>query len=194
MRCRHDEAGALAAARRRALVSGIDVRVQQTDGDRPRHRSACNVAISASRADSSSGSSTRRWRRAVRGCRTSAPARPAVVDPARGSCKNSRRVCRPIRSTSSNPAVATSATRAPLRSSTALVATVEPCTISSGVPCVASSASPVRIAREGSSGVDRFFVRDESIAGKQHQVSKGAASIHANSHHVSYGLRRLRCQ
>ena len=70
------------------------------------------------------------------------------------------RVCRASSSRSSKPAVVTSAVRAPLRSSSALVATVVPCT-STVSRCVhppsrhaPRSTSPCRMDREGSSGVD----------------------------------------
>src|SRR5438477_3264354 len=65
----------------------------------------------------------------------------------------SGRSWRPISSTSSNPAVVTSVTRAPFRSRSAFVATVEPCRtlVPRSAPARASAAST---AAAGSRGVD----------------------------------------
>ena len=56
--------------------------------------------------------------------------------------------------TSSKPAVVTSAVRAPLRSSSALVATVDPWITSARRPA-AACASPARITLAGDRGFDR---------------------------------------
>src|SRR5262252_6626256 len=65
----------------------------------------------------------------------------------------SGRSCRPISSTSSKPSVVTSVTRAPFRSSSAFVATVEPCRTRVPRPAPAR-ASPASTACAGSCGVD----------------------------------------
>src|SRR5439155_11214414 len=63
------------------------------------------------------------------------------------------RCCRPISSTSSKPAVVTRVTRAPFRSSSAFVATVEPCRTRVPRPHRAR-ASAASTAAAGSPGVD----------------------------------------
>ena len=68
------------------------------------------------------------------------------------SAYNSGRACRPMTSVSRKPRVVISAQRAPLRVSSVLVDTVEPCTTSCGRH--PRSASPSRTARPGSSGVE----------------------------------------
>ena len=69
---------------------------------------------------------------------------------------NRGRAWRPISITSSNPAVVISATRAPLRCSSALVPTVVPCkSVNPAATPIFWSASAM--ARDGSSGVENTF-------------------------------------
>ena len=91
------------------------------------------------------------------------------------------------------PAVATSATRAPLRSSTALVATVDPCTT--------RRPSPLRTVprrRQGSPATDRRrraqFVDDEAVRPEPHEVGERPACVDPEPKHgriVLSGRRRL---
>ena len=100
------------------------------------------------------------------------------------------RVCRPMASTSRKPRVVISAVRAPLRSMMAFVATVEPWTRSrvaggrtSEVGPRVSSASPSRMARAGSSGVEGACRRDGAVIGDEEEVGEGTAGVHAEDGH-----------
>src|SRR2546426_1542308 len=66
---------------------------------------------------------------------------------------SSRRVCRPMTSTSSKPSVVRRAVRAPLRSSNAFVATVDPC-MTSAAPEMPAFSIPFMMASSGCCGVE----------------------------------------
>ena len=67
---------------------------------------------------------------------------------------SSARFCRPISNKSSKPAVVMKAVRSPFRSSSAFVATVDPCTTSAPT-LPAACASPSRMTSAGDLGLDR---------------------------------------
>ena len=145
-----------ALQRRSFSLRGIAIGVQKADGDGLDSRRG---------ASESSSARFRRWmaidrwchRNSVRSCTPKHMPRGMMGDRSSGvRLYSSARFWRPIWITSSKPAVVTSAVRAPLRSSSALVATVE--------PWITSARFAGRGLRETSQNYAALGIADSSAA------------------------------
>ena len=150
---------AMISRARRSCV--VEEREQEADGDR------CVLPRAARRPRCDGGLVERHAALAGRARRAREPRcrQPAGCEEAgvSGSSAESYmwcRICRPISSTSRKPAVVIKPMRAPLRSSTALVATVVPWTKRAIVPGAGPNATSMRSSAASTARQDRWGARD----------------------------------
>ena len=162
-------------ARRRAAGRRRRRRARRADaGDDARDLAVARAGSAAARP--------RRAARATPNVERGIDQRPAVL---RASGRRARRrVCRPMRTTSSKPAVATSATRAPRALEHGVGRDGRPVDdVETGARAAATSAMPSTIARDGSSGVERTLCTRDALGAEAHQVGERAARVDADPDH-----------